>query len=74
MSEAFDKFHSWKSAGNILQLVVSEKGNGPEVFFVQVTSIDEDLHLVGFVDPKTQSLLPPISFADAIFCGREVFA
>jgi hypothetical protein len=48
-------------------LVVSEKGNAPEVFYVQVASMDEDLHLVGFVDPKTHSLLPPISFADAIF-------
>jgi hypothetical protein len=67
MSEAFDKFNSWKIAGTILQLVVSEKGDGPEVFFVRIASIDEDLQLVGFIDPKTHSLLPPISFADAIF-------
>jgi hypothetical protein len=67
MSEAFDKFQSWKSAGTVVQLVVSERGNGPEVFFVQVSSIDEVSYLVGFVDPKTNSLLPPISFADAIF-------
>jgi hypothetical protein len=71
MAEAFDKFHYWKRAGTLLKLIISEKANGPEIFFVNVASIDEESQLVGFVDPETRSFLPPVNFSDAIFIVSE---
>jgi hypothetical protein len=71
MPEAFDKFHYWKSAGTLLKLIISEKANGPEIFFVNVSSIDEEAQVVGFVEPKARSFLSPINFSDATFIVSE---
>jgi hypothetical protein len=66
MPEAFDKSHYWNSADTLLKLIISETSIGPEIFFVNVASVDEESRLVGFVDPKTRSFLPPVNFSDAI--------
>jgi hypothetical protein len=66
MTEAFDKFQSWKTADTLLKLLISEKGNQPEVFLVNVASIDEASRIVNFADGQTGSLTQ-VNFTDAVF-------
>jgi hypothetical protein len=65
-AEAFERFHVWKNTGAVLKLSVLERGNAPQESTVQIATVDEESHQVGFIDPKTRSLVP-ISFQDAVY-------
>ena len=66
-AEAFERLHLWKDSGAVLKLAVLEKGNATEEFTVQISSIDEESHIVSFAESKTGSIVPAISFVDAVY-------
>jgi hypothetical protein len=65
-AEAFERFNLWKNSGAVLKLAILEKCNATEESTVQIATADEELHEVGFIDPKTRSVVP-ISFLDAVY-------
>jgi hypothetical protein len=65
-AEAFERFNLWKNSGAVLKLAILEKGNAAEESTVQVATVDEELHEVGFIDPKTRFVVS-ISFLDAVY-------
>jgi len=67
MNEAFSKFKTWKKSRTALKLTLLEKGETPEIFFVEIASVDEESSRVGFAVSRTHSYLPPIDLGDASF-------
>lgn len=55
MSEAFEKFRSWKKAESLLKFTIAVKGEKTETVFGVITAIDEELLLVSFMIRGTRS-------------------
>jgi len=64
--EAFAKFGVWKESRTVLKLIAVTKGGIPEILRGRISSLDEELRLVGFAVTATRSF-KAIDFSDASF-------
>jgi hypothetical protein len=70
--EAFAKFGLWKASSTVLKLTAVTKGEMPEILRGEISSLDEELCLVGFAVTATRSY-KGIDFGGASFrVGKRV--